>query len=139
MGKANSGTRLRGSSGKFTSSKGFFSTSTLQRGLAQFELKMREHIEQIAEDFAQELVDYAQTHAPWDDRTGDAREGLSVQVESARGGNILVTLFHTVDYGVWLEVRWGGKYAIIIPTVEQKGPELLARMQHMMDRIIFYE
>jgi hypothetical protein len=132
-------TRIRGAGGKFASSKGFFSTNTLQRGLAQFELKMRDHIEEIAQDFAHELVDYAQAHAPWSDRTGDARAGLDAVVEAARGGDILVTLFHTVDYGVWLEVRWGGRYAIIIPTVERKGPELLAKMQHMMNRIVFYE
>ena len=134
-----SGTRTRGGGGKFASSKGFFSTSTLERGLAQFELKMREGIEEIALDFAIELVDYAKANAPWSDRTGDARAGLDAQVENGMRGDIVVTLFHTVDYGVWLEVRWGGKYAIIIPTVERKGPELLAKMRGMMREIIFYE
>lgn len=134
-----SGTRTRGAGGKFASSKGFFSTNTLARGLAQFEFKMRDRMEEIANDFAKELVDYAQSHAPWNDRTGDARAGLGAQAETGLGGNIIVTLFHTVSYGIWLEVRWGGKYAIIIPTVEQKGPELLQKMERMMDRIIFYD
>lgn len=134
-----SGTRTRGAGGKFASTKNFFKTSTLQKGLAQFEIKMREHMEEIANDFAQELVDYARSHAPWEDRTGDARAGLDSAVETGRGQNLVVSLFHTVDYGIWLEVRWGAKYAIIIPTVEQKGPELLAKMERMMDRITFYD
>lgn len=131
-------TRVRGSGGRFQSSKGYF-TSTLERGLAQFEIKMIEGMQEIAEEFANELVDYAQSNAPWDDRTGAARAGLSSDVEIGRGQDLVVSLFHTVDYGVWLEVRWGGRYAIIMPTVENKGPELLARMKGMMDRIIFYD
>lgn len=133
-----SGTRTRGAGGRFASSKGFFTTDTLTKGIAQFEFKMREHMELIALEFAVELQNYAQNHAPWNDRTGDARQGLQADTFNERD-SMGVIIFHTVEYGIWLEVRWGGRYAIIIPTVEQKGPELLARMQGIMSRIVFYE
>lgn len=132
-------TRIRGAGGRFASSKGYFSVDTLTRGIAQFEIKMRDKIGEIAEEFAQELVDYARSHAPWEDRTGDARAGLSSLVEFGRGQNLVVSLFHTVEYGIWLEVRWSGRYAIIIPTVDRKGRDLLAKMKGIMDRIVFYE
>lgn len=131
-------TRIRGSGGQFGSSRGWFTSSTLYEGIGQFRIKNLRKMEDIAQEFARDLVAYAQLNAPWNDRTGDARAGLSTEVEVAIRDEILVSLFHTVDYGIWLEVRWGGKYAIIDPTIEAMGPRLLLRMQHMMDRIIYY-
>jgi len=132
------GTRIRNRNGTFGSSKGFFETNTLERGLAQFEFKMRDRMMEIAEEVAKDLESHAKSKAPWENRTGAAREGLTAEVQEERD-LIVVQLFHTVDYGVWLEVRWSGKYAIILPTIEQKGPDVLAKMKGMMDRIIFYE
>ena len=41
--------------------------------------------------------------APWNDRTGNARQGLFGQSES--GGNLtVVTLGHTMEYGPFLEL-----------------------------------
>lgn len=77
--------------------------------------------------FARRVQDYAREHAPWNDRTGDAREGLTA-VGEQRLVTYTITLFHTVDYGIWLEVRWDGKYAIILPTLEAMGPELMAEL-----------
>ncbi len=77
--------------------------------------------------FAKRVEAYAKEHAPWQDRTGEARKGLT-----AKGKQRLVyyeiELFHTVEYGVWLEVRWSGKYAIIQPTLEVMGPELMREL-----------
>lgn len=134
---------LRNANGRFRrrgsfDNKQFSADSTLAKGIAQFEFKMHEGFEEIIRSFRDELIDYARSNAPWEDRTGDARSGLDAEFygdENAVG----ITLFHTVDYGPWLEIRWGGKYAIILPTVEAMGPKLLDRMQRMMDKIIFYE
>lgn len=135
-------TSLRNANGRFRrrgsfDNRLFSASSTLAKGIAQFEFKMMEGFEDIIRPFRDELVDYARSNAPWNDRTGDARAGLDAEFygdEDAVG----ITLFHTVDYGPWLEIRWGGRYAIIIPTVETLGPRLLERMQRMMDKITFY-
>ena len=134
---------LRNPNGRFRkrgslNNKLFTADNTLARGIAQFEFKMTEGFEEIIRAFRDELVDYARTNAPWEDRTGEARSGLNAEFYGDEGF-MGITLFHTVDYGPWLELRWGGKYAIIIPTIETLGPELLERMQRMMDRITFYE
>lgn len=127
---------FRGSRGRFRSKGGRFTVDTLSAGLANFEFKMREEMEELGIKFCQDLIDYAKKNAPWEDRTGDARAGLDGQVES--DGHIMdVTLFHTVDYGVWLEVRWGGKFAIIIPTVEKMGSKLLEEWNGLMSEIYF--
>jgi hypothetical protein len=134
---------LRNANGRFRragtfDNKMFSANSTLAKGIAQFEFKMREGFEDIIRSFKDELVEYARSNAPWEDRTGDARSGLDAEFygdEDAVG----ITLYHSVDYGVWLEIRWGGRYAIILPTVEAMGPKLLKAMERMMDKIIFYE
>lgn len=113
-----------------------FTIDTLSRGVANFTFKTMNGIDEIVRDFAAELVEYAQENAPWEDQTGDARAGLSAEGETKNGGFEL-SLFHTVDYGIWLEVRWGGKYAIIIPTIEAKGPELFDRMNNLISEIYY--
>lgn len=117
----------------------FFSAdNTLAKGIAQFEFKMLEGMEEIIRRFRQDIVDYARSNAPWEDRTGEARSGLDAEFYGEPDA-LGLTLFHSVDYGMWLEIRWGGKYAIIIPTIENMGPKLLNEMEHMMSRIRFYE
>jgi hypothetical protein len=99
---------------------------------------MFDALREEGDEFAEELREYARMNAPWEDRTGEARAGLDTSVEQ-EGDSLAVNLFHTVDYGIWLEIRWGGKYAILIPTIENMGPKLLERLRQKMDRITFYE
>ncbi len=70
------------------------------------------------QDLAAEIQDYAQSNAPWTDQTGDARAGLTTEVESG-GGEVILSLFHTVEYGQWLETIQSGRFAIIMPTLEE--------------------
>lgn len=77
----------------------------------------------IFEDGAREVLAAAQANAPWADRTGMARAGLETQVYESNG-EIVLELYHTVDYGLWLEVIQGGAYATIMPTLEEYAPRL---------------
>lgn len=70
-------------------------------------------------------------NAPWEDRTGDARDGLGWSLDESLTAPT-VYLFHSVSYGVWLEVRWSGKYAIIVPTIEEFGPELIRMLEEVI-------
>lgn len=75
---------------------------------------------------AEELAQYAKDNAPWADRTGEARDGLDADVYE-EGDEIVVELYHTAEHGVWLEIAMGGAYAIIMPTLEALGPDILQR------------
>lgn len=72
-----------------------------------------------------QMVEYAQPNAPWTDRTGDARRELHGDVIND-GQFYGITLRHgeSIDYGKWLEIRWGGRYAIIMPTQLLFAPKL---------------
>ena len=63
---------------------------------------------------------YAKNNAPWTDRTGNARAGLHADV-STEGNTFQLLMAHTVFYGVFLEHRFSGKYAILMPTINHIG------------------
>lgn len=77
-------------------------------------------------DSAPELQSYAQDNAPWEDRTGMARESLTAEAGLEADGTAYITLAHGVDYGYWLEVIQNGQFAIIMPTLEAYGPRVMA-------------
>ena len=73
---------------------------------------------------AQRVQSYAQSNAPWADRSGAARNGLTAEVYN-EGGVIVLDLYHTADHGYWLELIQDGRFAIIMPTLEALGPEII--------------
>lgn len=97
--------------------------NSMLQGIALAEVEVPHHIEDEVLDTAIQALDYAQANAPWADRTGDARAGLDVDVR--REGNVIVwEMFHNVDYGLYLETRWNGRYAIIMPTLEMFSAQI---------------
>lgn len=82
-------------------------------------------VEERLEDLASEVEAYARDNAPWEDQTGEARRGLTAEYVDGGLFQHAIVLYHTVDYGIWLEIRWNGRYAIIVPTIEHFGPEVM--------------
>lgn len=76
--------------------------------------------EQEFEKACSELETIARRRAPWADRTGDARNGLTAQASNKKG-EVAIHLFHTVEYGKWLELIQNGRFAVIMPTLESEG------------------
>jgi len=94
---------------------------------AAFQLAFEAGVAHEVRGFAREVEAYAKENAPWEDQTGDARDGLTAQAKFSFT-KYTIWLYHTVDYGIWLEIRWDGKFAIIMPTIEAMGPELMRRL-----------
>lgn len=81
---------------------------------------------EVFREAADEVAERARGNAPWEDRTGNARAGLQTNVINDNG-EIVLTLFHTVEYGLWLEVIQNGRFATILPTLEQEAPGIMNR------------
>ena len=64
-----------------------------------------------------EIEAWMKTNASWTDRTGNARQGLTVTVHDVTDA-IIIRLSHGVDYGWFLETRFAGAYSIIAPAVD---------------------
>lgn len=77
---------------------------------------------------------YARQNAPWTDRTGNARNGLFAEAFKVTGKQGIV-LYHTMPYGLWLEVRFSGKYATILPTIQAKAPDVMRTINKLMGKL----
>lgn len=95
---------------------------------------MEEVIEELVEQAAREVEEYARSNAPWSDRSGEARRGLTAEAET-QGQQLRIVLYHTVEYGIWLETRWNGQYAIIVPTIEHMGPIVMGALGATMEMV----
>lgn len=84
-----------------------------------------------ANGLAQQFQEEAKANAPWNDITGAARRGLVGHVQ-VNGYIVTIVLSHTVEYGIWLEIRWEGKYAIIMPTLEANFSHVMTTIQGLV-------
>ena len=85
--------------------------------------EMKRAVGRIFQFFSQVAENEMKTGARWTDRTGVARAGLVAQADDD-GRSFTLNLASMASYGIWLEVRWSGKYAIVGPV-----------MEHISDRI----
>lgn len=77
-----------------------------------------DNAEEVFREYANVIEEDARENAPWTDRTGAARAGLRAEVD--RGNEeIVLYLYHTVEYGIYLETMQSGAFAILLPTLEK--------------------
>lgn len=79
---------------------------------------------------------HARTNAPWSDETGNARAGLFAQHDAQPMERHTLTVYGTMPYTFWLEVRWSGKYAIIGPTLVDIAPRMAADLAAAVKRAV---
>lgn len=111
-----------------------FYYDTLRPGLAAFPAKLDAAIGAVMEYQSANVQDYARSNASWTDRTPNARNGLFAKAYR-RGKAHGIVLYHSVPYGIWLEVRWGGKYRIIVPTIQVQGRAVMQMISKVLQRM----
>jgi hypothetical protein len=85
----------------------------------------------IAEYFAPILEAYAKENADWVDRTGNARQALHGEAVELGRGTVAIYLIGGMDYQKWLELRFAGRYAIILPTMEAHYAEVMKMLREV--------
>lgn len=86
----------------------------------------------LAEYWAAILERAAKDDAPWTDRTANARQGLHTFVQELANDTVILYLAHGVDYGVYLETKYAGRYAIIWPTIFNHLPQITRMLQSII-------
>ena len=92
-------------------------------------------VQAVAGEVATLMQNAAKDNARWTDRTGNARSGLFGTAEAEFAQELVVIyLSHgaDIDYGVYLETRYGGRYAIIMRTIEQHLPQLRRMLEELL-------
>jgi len=123
--------------------------SNISKGVVDYGNKIEAALYAIAGKWGQDVQDEARQDAQWTDRTGNARSGIfyavdgfgmgtmigevsaeaktlmkDTSVEEGSAKSLVIVVSHTVFYGKFLETKQGGKYAIIMSTIEKNLPRL---------------
>lgn len=116
-------------------SSGFkFDASDMLSKFATLESRVPMAMDMYARTGAQKLESSAKQRAPWTDRTGHARQRLKGTVEGVANGYRLV-LAHGVDYGIYLEMSNEKRFAIITPTIQREGPQIVKGFERLLDKL----
>lgn len=110
-----------------------FFTGSLERNLAETDFKVKRGMIAAANFVAPQAEQFMRSNAKWTDRTGAARNGLGARVVVG-DDKVAIVLYHSVAYGVFLELRWGGKYAIIEPAMAAMGPLFAQALERLAFR-----
>jgi hypothetical protein len=128
--------------------------NTLAKGLREYQQKLLTAVYAVAAYVGQQMQDQSRQQARWTDRTGNARSGLFFAVDgfglppltgsldvrqisidstivSGTSDRLVLCLSHTMYYGKFLELSNGGRYAIIVSTMERNLPQL----ERMLKRV----
>lgn len=106
----------------------------LVKNLETFSPRVEKAIVALMAFEAPRVESYAKSNAPWTDQTGNARGSLTGRPFS-RGHTHGIRLSHGAPYGIWLEVRFSGRYAIIAPTIQAMGPQVMTTASQLFGRL----
>lgn len=90
-------------------------TEIMQR-LPAFRETIEQRLERFAGEISGEIEAWMKTNASWIDRTAQARATLFAR-HWKEGSTIVIHFAQFMDYGIWLEIRWLGKYSILKSTL----------------------
>jgi hypothetical protein len=112
-----------------------FNQGTLGLNLAQMDEKINDYIKTDIKVMAERGTVVMKAHAPWRDRTGDAREGLWCDPWWDDAGNYSILMGHIVEYGIYLEEYHGGKFQIIMPTLIAISKAMMLSLEGMLNNL----
>lgn len=97
----------------------------LRHNIENFDDIVDKMLDRVVEYHAARGQSEMKMSAPWTDRTSAARNGLFTVVEKEGKGSYTIVFSHTVNYGIWLEVKFSGRDAVIMPTIQKIGVDLM--------------
>lgn len=105
--------------------------------LRKFYLSVAYELLLTASHWCEEAEDFMKAEHTWINRTGDAERGLYATIAGVEDDRLVIYLYHSVYYGVYLETaeRFHGKYAIIAPTMQRFAPKLTRDLQGILNRV----
>jgi len=109
-------------------------TRELDRELGSFNDRMNKGVAAAMDYQATRSEISMKTNARWTDRTGNARGSLFTATKHEGTVHEMV-LSHGMSYGIWLEVRFSGRYAIVRPTIPIAAAELKALISKIMKNL----
>ncbi len=115
---------------------GFVWQTTPERawsGLAEaYSRAIQDGIYQLAQAYAVEIEGWMKENASWVDRTGAARQTLNTEAQRLVSSAVEIILAGGVEYQVYLELSYGGNFAIIGPALDHFIPLVWRDVQELL-------
>lgn len=111
-----------------------FKPGSIRKNLNAFDGDINRLVAAVIDYSGDRAVDYMRSRAPWRDRTGNARSTLAAY-------GVHTPTYHEIhlhggmDYQIFLETRWAGRYAIIGPAVKYQGLAVMNRLKGLIARL----
>lgn len=111
-------------------------TKNIQKNLEDFAKKSRYAVLMYCQTESQRFERYAKTHKKWKNITGHAVQRLKGFVED-NTTKIRIYISHGVEYGKWLELAHGKRYAILWETIKQNSASALRGLNRILEKRIW--
>ena len=93
-----------------------------------------QQVQRYAHHIAIEMENWAKDNHDWQNRTGLAEKGLRGYVEK-KGETFRIILTHSVEYGLILETKDGGRWGVIWKTIQHFIPIVQRDMDYLKSRL----
>lgn len=107
------------------------SPADMARRVAEYKQNLLNAVYALASEWARRLAEEMRQTHPWKNRTGAAERGLFGRVTRIAMGAVLI-LGGSAPHQIYLERRWGGRYAIIQPTLSRNYAAIMAALQQLV-------
>lgn len=108
------------------------SVRTVIDGLTEVETRLKEALRILTDTAGKKMREWAQTNATWENRTGNARQGIGEKTYWEDDTTLTLAIFHQMEYGVWLELAHERKYAILEQAIESQREELMRAYKRLV-------
>lgn len=127
--------QVRDTKGRFAGGWGFAwqGLEQVDSNLVDWNHRVHSNLRDAMESLKDDMVQWMKDNKTWEDHTYAAVENLQGHVVWHDDDHFTIFVGHGAEvfYGIWLEVRWGGRFAIVVPAVEHFGPQIGARLRTM--------
>lgn len=110
-----------------------FDPQGMLSGMAEMELKMKAAVGVYGGVAAKKLEADAKKDAPWEDRTGRARQSIKGESKWS-GAKMRIGVSGNTDYFPYLEYAKEKRFAALHPTVQRKSPEIVEGLHNLLGK-----
>jgi hypothetical protein len=99
--------------------------------VADYRRRLLEAVFRLASEWADRIAADAKASAPWTDRSGLARRTILGRALRLAMGAVIV-ISGGAPWSIYLERRWGGKWAAILPALQRAYAAVMASLQALV-------
>lgn len=94
--------------------------------------QLGEAVYQTGVECGEMIADDARATHRWTNRTGEAEASIYSEVERIGTIGVRIIVGGRAKHVIYLERRWGGRYAGITPALQRGAPMVMSRMRELV-------